>query len=98
LFDYGREREEEAIVDVARASDQIDAPIERRVSERGRANAEEEFWNASVRKHHAKLQGERGAEWSCYFSALASSLRASADDEFDARAEALLEEREGAQR
>ena len=76
-------------MDVARASDQIDALVERRSRQRSEANFEEAAWKASVRKHNAKLRRERRAEWLCYFSALADSLRASAD-EFDRRAEKLL--------
>jgi hypothetical protein len=91
LFVYGREREEEAIVDVARASDQIDALIERRAGEGGRANAEEVLWKASVRKHHAKLGRQRRTECFAHYSCLSASLRRSAE-EYDRRAEALPEE------
>ena len=38
-------------MDVARASDQIDALIEKRARQTGEANAEEEAWKTSVRKH-----------------------------------------------
>ena len=77
-------------MDLAKASDQIDALIEKRTG-RGEANDAEMMWKASVRKHNARLRRERRAEWFCYFSALADSLRRSAD-EFDAKASALLEE------
>ena len=78
-------------VDVERAEAQLNALVERRAEAAGRANAEEELWKASVRKHNARLRRQHRAEWFAYFSTLASSLRASAD-EFDRRAEQLLEE------
>jgi hypothetical protein len=84
-------------VDVARASDQIDALIDRRAAGRDEANAAEMMWKASVRRHHEKLRRERRAEWFCYWSALADSLRKSADD-FERRATELLEDSEGAER
>ncbi len=78
-------------MDVEQASSSIDALIDKRAAERGAANLEEMAWKASVRRHNARLRRQHRAEWFAYFSTLASSLRASAD-EFDARAEALLEE------
>jgi hypothetical protein len=81
-------------LDVARASDQIDALIQKRARQRSEANREEATWKASVRRHNAKLQRERRAAWIEFYSRLASSLRSSAD-EFDARAERLLEAEEG---
>jgi len=90
LFDDGRERG--GVIDVAKASDQIDALIDRRAAGREEAaNPAEMMWQASVRRHHEKLRRERRAEWVRYWSVLADPLRASAD-EFDARAERLLEE------
>ena len=80
-------------MDVARASDQIDALRECGARERGQANAEEMAWKASVREHLEQLRRERRAEWFCYWSALAS-LRASAE-EYERRAEALPEEPAG---
>ncbi len=46
-------------MDVVRASDQIDALIERRATQRDEANAEEMMWKASVKKHNDKLRTER---------------------------------------
>jgi hypothetical protein len=89
-------REEEAM-DVVRASDQIDTLIEKRAKANSQANVEEMAWKASVRKHHAKLRRQHKAEWYCYFCGLADSMRRSAQ-EFDRKAEALLEEPEGAER
>ena len=78
-------------MDVAKASDQIDALIDKRAAARAGANLEEESWKASVRRHNAKLRRQHRAEWFAYYSNLSYSLRRSAD-EFAARAEALLEE------
>jgi hypothetical protein len=78
-------------VDLARASDQIDQLIDKRAEAAGRANAEEELWKASVRQHNARLRLQRQGEWYCYFSALADSLRRSAE-EYERRAEQLLKE------
>ncbi len=82
--------EEANDVDVAKASDQLDALIEKRARQRSEADATETMWKASVRKHHAKLQRQRQGEWFCYWSALADSLRASAEH-FERKAQALLE-------
>jgi hypothetical protein len=87
-------RKEADDVDVARASDKIDALIDKRAAGRGEATAEEMAWKTSVRRHNAKLRRQRQGEWYCYFSALADSLRASAE-EFERRAERLLEAEEG---
>ena len=81
-------REGEAI-DVAWASDQIDRLIERRSG--GRNAAVEDLWEASVEKDKERQRRALRAEWFRYWSALASSLRASAE-EFERRAEQLLEE------
>ena len=78
-------------MDVARASDQIDALIEKRVRQSKEANAEEERWKASARKHNAKIRRRYRAEWFCYWSALADSMRASAE-RFEEKARALLED------
>ncbi len=84
-------------MDVARAGDQIDALIEKRAEAAGRANAEEELWKASVRRHNARLRLQHRAEWFRYWAALADSLRASADD-FERRALELLDDSEGGER
>ncbi len=78
-------------MDVERASDQIDALIEKRSRQRSEANAVEESWKESVRKHNARLRRERQGEWYCYFAALADSLRCSADH-YERRARELLED------
>jgi hypothetical protein len=81
-------------VDVARASHQIDALIDKRVAGREEAPAEEMLWKSSVRRHNEKLRRGRRGEWYCYFSALASSLRKRAE-EYEAKAGALLVEEGG---
>ena len=78
-------------MDLARASDELDRLIEKRAGERDAANFEEVAWKASVRRHHAKLRQQHRAEWFCYWSALADSLRRSAD-RYERRALALLED------
>ncbi len=46
-------------MDLARASDQIDALIERRATQNEKVNAEEMMWKESVRKYRARLDRER---------------------------------------
>ncbi len=78
-------------MDVARASDQIDALIDKRAAGREKATAEEMAWKASVRRHHEKLRRRNRAEWFSFYSGLAGSLRASAEH-YERRAEELLED------
>ncbi len=78
-------------MDVERASDQLDVLIERRAQERSKANELAAAWEASARRHREKLRRQRRAEWICYWSALADSLRQSAA-EFERKAEMLLED------
>ncbi len=77
-------------MNVERASDQLDALIERRSRERSKANELAELWRASERRHQEKLRRQHRAEWFCYFSALADSLRQSAA-EFERKAAKLIE-------
>ena len=81
-------------MDVGQASASIDALIDKRAAGRAEATDAEMMWKASVRKHNEKIRRKHAAEWFRYWSALADSLRASADA-FDARAERLLEAEEG---
>ncbi len=62
-------------MDVAKASDQIDALIEKRAAGGGKANAVEELWKASARRHHEKLTRQRRAEWYAYHLDQAERLR-----------------------
>ena len=77
-------------MDVARASDQIVALIEKRAGERNAANELRAMYAESARRHREKRRRENGAAWYSHFSALADSLRRSAE-EYERRAERLLE-------
>ena len=74
-------------MDLARAGDELDRLIERRAKQA----AVEDLWEASVKKDKERKRRQRRGEWFCYWSALADSLRKSAD-EFEAKAQALLED------
>ena len=78
-------------MDVAKAGDQIDRLIEKRAGERDAANELAEMYEASARRHRERKRRENGAAWYSHFSALASSLRRSAE-EYERRAERLLED------
>ena len=78
-------------MNVDQASVSIDALIENRAAGREEATTAEMLWKESVRRHNEKLRRQRKSEWFCYFSALADSLRRSAE-EYERRAERLLEE------
>lgn len=73
------------------ATDQLDKLIERRSS----SNPEDELepsYAESVRRYHARRRKEVRAQWYAYFCRLADSLRSRAE-EYDRRAEALMEDR-----
>jgi hypothetical protein len=78
-------------VDVEQASASIDALIERRSGERNAANELRAMYEASARRYRERKRRENGAAWFAHFSALADSLRVSAEV-YEAKAEALLEE------
>ena len=80
-------------VDVAKASDQLDALLDERVAGREEATAAEMAWKASVRRYNAKLGRENRAAWYAFYSRLVASLKASAE-RYERRAEALCEENE----
>ena len=80
-------------MDLARASDQIDALIERRAGERGAANELAEMYAESARRHRERIRRQNRAAWFTYFSNLAASLRAGAE-RYDRRAAELLEDDE----
>ena len=72
---------------------ELDAMIERRSRQKD-PDEEHEIWQESVRRYNAKRREENRLAWCDYFSHLASALRARAE-EYDLRAQALLEERGG---
>ena len=78
-------------MDLARAGDQIDQLIEKRSGERDASNELQAMYEASARRHREKIRRQNRAAWFSHFSALADSLRASAEA-YEARASALLEE------
>ena len=78
-------------MDLARAEADLNHLIERRALQHEEANLEEMAWKASVRRHNARLRQEHRAEWFCYWSSLAHSLRKSAEY-YEAKAQALLED------
>jgi hypothetical protein len=69
---------------------ELDAMIERRSRQKD-PDEEHELWKASVRRYNARRREENRLAWCDYFSRLAGSLRARAE-EYDQRA-ALLEDR-----
>ncbi len=74
----------------------LDRLIERRSRQSGEQRPEEVMYAESVRRYNARRYNARRrkeirAQWYCYFSRLADSLRSRAA-EYDARAEALMEE------
>ena len=78
-------------IDVEWASASIDVLTDKRSWQRSEANASEMAWKESVRKHNVRLRREHQGEWFCYWSALADSLRASAEH-FERKTQALLED------
>ena len=63
----------------------------KRAGEGNAANELQAMYEASARRHREKIRRQNRAAWFSHFSALADSLRASAEA-YEARAEALLEE------
>jgi hypothetical protein len=72
---------------------ELDILIERR-SRKGEVDPDEreELWKESVRRYNARRQEENRLAWCDYFGRLAASLRSRAE-EYDHRAQALLEDR-----
>jgi hypothetical protein len=83
--------ERSGVVDLETAEEQLNGLVDKRAKGRQEANATEVAWKASVRRHHEKLRGQRRWGWFRHYSALADSLRKSAD-EYEAKAQALLED------
>ena len=68
---------------------EIDAMIERRSRQKDPEEASE-TWQESVRRYNARRREKNRLAWCDYFSHLAGSLRARAE-EYDHRAQALME-------
>lgn len=81
-------------MDVIRASDSIDALIERRAREKSNANELEEMYAESVRRDQERRRREHAAQWYAYEMNLAENHR-QLSEEHEARALALLEEGRG---
>ena len=69
---------------------ELDAMIERRSRQKD-PDEEHELWRESVRRYNARRREENRLAWCDYFSRLAGSLRARAE-EYDRRAQTLMEE------
>ncbi len=80
-------------MDVERASDQLDALIERRAREKSNANELEEMYRESARRHRERLRRANAALWYEFHMRLADS-HAGIAREHEAKALALLEEGE----
>ena len=70
---------------------ELGAMIERRSRREPDADEREELWKASVAAYNARRREENKAAWGEYFSHLAGSLRARAE-EYDERALALMKD------
>jgi hypothetical protein len=72
---------------------ELDAMIERRSRQKD-PDEEHELWKESVRRYNASRREENRLAWCEYFSRLAGSLRASAE-EYDQRVAQLEDRGEG---
>jgi cytochrome P450 len=80
-------------MDIARGElveKELDAMIERRSRQKDPDEASE-AWQESVRRYNARKREEHRREWCDYFEHLATSRRSRAE-EYDDRAQALLED------
>jgi predicted metal-dependent peptidase len=68
---------------------ELDTMIERRSRQKD-PDEESELWKESVRRYNARQREDNRLAWQNYFSRLAGSLRARAE-EYDHRAQALME-------
>jgi hypothetical protein len=71
----------------------VEADLNRLIERRSRQkdpDEESELWKESVRRYNARRREENRLAWCDYFSHLAGSLRARAE-EYDHRAQALME-------
>ena len=69
---------------------ELDAMIERHFRQKD-PDEEHELWRESVRRYNARRREEKRLAWCEYFSRLAGSLRARAE-EYDLRTQTLMEE------
>jgi predicted metal-dependent peptidase len=67
---------------------ELDTMIERRSRQKD-PDEESELWKESVRRYNARQREDNRLAWQNYFSRLAGSLRARAE-EYDHRAQALM--------
>jgi hypothetical protein len=72
-----------------RAEAELDAFIERRSRQKDPEEVSE-AWQESTRRYNTRRRGANRLAWQNYFSRLAGSLRARAE-EYDHRAQALME-------
>jgi hypothetical protein len=88
---------EGSLVDVARA-DTIDGELDRLICKRAShdqrpdPDEQEELWKESVRRYNARCQEENRLAFCDYFGRLSARVRSCAE-EYDHRAQALLEDR-----
>ena len=84
-------------MDVARA-DTIDAELDRLICKRASQDRrldpdeQEEAWKASVRAYTPRRQEGNRLAWCDYFGRLAARVRSPRAEEYDHRAQALLED------
>ncbi len=83
-------------MDVARASDQIDAMIERRALQASaEQDAVEDLWRESTRIHREQIRRENRAAWYAFHMGQADRIRRTMTvlvEHHEARASALLDE------
>jgi hypothetical protein len=87
-----RQANERCVMDIARGElveRELDIMIERRSRQKD-PDEESELWKESVRRYNARQREDNRLAWQNYFSRLAGSLRARAE-EYDHRAQALME-------
>jgi hypothetical protein len=92
------DKAERSLVDVARAGT-VDAEVDRLVCKRASQNRrldpdeQEELWKESVRRYNDPRQEENRLAYCDYSGRLAARVRSPRAEEYDHRAQALLEDR-----
>jgi hypothetical protein len=79
-------------VDLISAERQLNDLVERRATEKNNANAREETYKQSVRRHREKRQEQNRWGWIRFFDRMAQS-HARMSEDYERRASALYEER-----